>query len=243
MNRILFLIVCILIPIGAKSQIEYTTCLYDSARQRPIPVAIYQPANTSKQTKVIIFNHGYGANDASSYKIYSCLTKPLSEKGYYVISIQHELPDDSLLAMEGEFMKTRMPHWERGVENMLFTLHEFKKLKPELDWDNLTIMGHSNGGDMTMLFATRYPKLVKKAISLDHRRMLMPRMKNPQIYTLRGCDYEADPNVIPTQEEQMQNHITVIALDDIKHGDMDNKGRREQHETMLGYINRFLEEE
>lgn len=240
-KRMLFLfVIAVLVVMSANAQTEFTTCLYDSVRQRPIPVAVYQPAKMNIHTGVIIFNHGYAANVGGSYKTYSCLTRPFAKKGFYVISIQHELPDDSLLAMEGEFMKTRMPNWEKGVNNILFVLSEFKKLKPELDWNNLSIIGHSNGGDMAMLFATRYPELIKKSISLDHRRMIMPRVKHPQIYTLRGCNYEADPYVIPTQKEQKEYNIRVIKLEGIEHGDMDNKGSGEQHRTMLGYLQQFL---
>ena len=93
--------------------------------------------------------------------------------------------------------KTRMPNWERGSGKYLFHHSEFKKLKPQLDWDKLILIGHSNGGDMTMLFATKYPHLINKAISMDHRRMIMPRTEKPRLYTLRGCDYDADAGVIP----------------------------------------------
>ena len=224
----------------AFAQSEYTTCLYDSMRQRPIPIAVYQPAKMNKRTPVIIFSHGYGANDSNSYKAYSSLTRPLSEKGYYVISIQHELPTDPFLAVKGNFMETRMPNWKRGVENILFTINEFKKLKPELDWNQISLLGHSNGGDMTMLFATLHPQLIQKAISLDHRRMRMPRILKPRLYSLRGCDYEADKGVIPTVKEQKEYHISVIQLDGITHSEMDNKGSQEKHEQMLQFIYHFL---
>ena len=35
---------------------------------------------------------------------------------------QHKLSDDSLLAIEGNFMETRMSNWKRGEENILFTI-------------------------------------------------------------------------------------------------------------------------
>ena len=37
---------------------------------------------------------------------------------------------------------------------------------------------------------------------MDHRRMIMPRTRNPRLYTLRGCDYDADSGVLPTEKEQ-----------------------------------------
>ena len=57
---------------------------------------------------------------------------------------------------------------------------------------------------------------------------------------MRGSDYGADENVIPTVEEQQKYHISDIQLNDIKHGDMDNKGKREQHDTILYYLYKFL---
>lgn len=241
-NYIFGIIFSILAITKAPAQSEYTICLYDSARNRPVPVAVYQPRKVDKHTKVIVFNHGYGQNIPGSYRAYSCLTRPLSEKGYYVISIQHELPEDPPLAMSGNFIQTRMPNWKTGVENIRFTIEEFKKIKPELNWNSIALIGHSNGGDMVMLFATEYPGLIQKAISLDHRRMIMPRTKTPEICTLRGCDYDADEGVIPDTEEQIRYHIPVIRLGGIRHGDMDNKGSKEQHNTILGHLYRFLKE-
>lgn len=225
------------------SQSEFTTCLFDSVRNRPIPIAVYQPQKVNKHTKVVVFNHGYDGNEKpAANQSYTYLTRFLSEKGYYVISIQHELSDDPLLAMEGDFMETRMPNWKRGMENILFVINEYKKLRPELDWKHLSVIGHSNGGDMTMLLATEYPRLIKKAISMDHRRMVMPRVSAPQIYTLRGCDYDADPRVVPTTEEQQKHNITVIKLDGITHSDMGSRGTKEQYATITKYICKFIKE-
>lgn len=99
--------------------------------------------------------------------------------------------------MEGNLMETRMPDRERGVKNILFAIQEFRTLKPGLDWGRLVLIGHSNGGGMVMFFVARYPRLVDKAISLDHRRMKMPSIRKPRLYTLRGCDDEADGGVLP----------------------------------------------
>lgn len=242
-KKTIFIFLSIISATISQAQTEFSICLYDSARQRPIHVTVYQPYKVNSHTKVIIFNHGYDGNkNPVSNQTYAYLTRFLSKKGYYIISIQHELPNDPLLAMEGAFMRTRMPNWERGVENIRFTIHEFKKLKAELNWKELTIIGHSNGGDMTMLFATEYPELLSKAISMDHRRMIMPRVSQPQIYTLRGCDYEADPYVIPTNDEQQKYHITVIKLDGITHSDMGQRGTDEQHQRITKYIWKFLKQ-
>lgn len=157
-----------------------------------------------------------------------------------MISIQHELSDDPLLAMEGNFMETRMPNWKRGEENILFTIREFKKLKPNLQWEKLCVIGHSNGGDITMLTATDHPELITKAISMDHRRMIIPRTQKPRIYTLRGCDYDADPGVLPTSEEQKKFRIEVVRLDGVTHSNIGENGSAEQHDLIKRHIYMFL---
>ena len=223
------------------AQTEFTTSLFDSRRNRIVPVAVYRPKKESARTGVIIFNHGYDGNkNDKSNQSYSYLTRFLAEKGYYVISIQHELSDDPLLAMEGNFMETRMPNWKRGEENILFTIREFKKLKPNLQWEKLCVIGHSNGGDITMLTATNHPELIMKAISMDHRRMIIPRTQKPRIYTLRGCDYDADPGVLPTSEEQQKFRIEVVRLDGVTHSNMGENGSAEQHDLINRDIYMFL---
>ncbi len=223
------------------AQTEFTTSLFDSRRNRIVPVAVYRPKKESARTGVIIFNHGYDGNkNDKSNQSYSYLTRFLAEKGYYVISIQHELSDDPLLAIEGNFMETRMPNWKRGEENILFTIREFKKLKPNLQWEKLCVIGHSNGGDITMLTATNHPELIMKAISMDHRRMIIPRTQKPRIYTLRGCDYDADPGVLPTSEEQQKFRIEVVRLDGVTHSNMGENGSAEQHDLIKRHIYMFL---
>lgn len=239
----LFLLVILLSLFVVKgyAQKEFATCLYDFSRNRIVPIAVYEPQKVNAKTKVVIFNHGYDANkNSKSNQTYAYLNRFLSEKGFYVISIQHELPGDSLLAMEGNFMQTRMPNWKRGEENILFTINEFKKLKPDLMWNSLIMIGHSNGGDMTMLCATEHPELICKAISMDHRGMVMPRTKKTQLYTLRGCDYDADPGVLPDKREQELYQITVVKLAGIGHSDMGEKGSEEQHKLINEFIYEFL---
>ncbi len=218
---------------------EYETTLFDAARQRQIPVAVYSPQDEGG-CGVVIFSHGYGVNKGGDFKKYSHITRRLAQAGYFVISVQHELPTDDLLSMKGDLFKTRLPNWERGVENILFVMGEFKKSKPNTDWKNVSLMGHSNGGDMSMLFAQKHPEMIARAISLDNRRMPLPRMKAPKIRTLRGCDYPADEGVLPSDEDQKEFGIKVAFLKNIKHSEMDDKASEEQSEAINGLLLKFL---
>lgn len=215
--------------------------LFDKSRNRKIPVAIFQPKSDTKinNQRVIIFSHGYGENKGGDNMIYSYLTETLASKGYFVISIQHELPTDDLLPMDGDLKVTRKPNWERGTENILYVLNEFKTIKPELDFKHLTLIGHSNGGDMTALFATKYPKLVDKIITMDNRRMPLPRVNHPKVYTLRSKNYTADEGVLPTEQEQKKYGMTV-QLTPINHSDMDNDATPEERKIIMTNIEKYL---
>ncbi len=156
------------------------------------------------------------------------------------MSIQHELPTDDLIPMQGIPQIVRRPFWERGSENILFVINELKKTNPELDFKHITLIGHSNGGDMSVLFGHKYPKLVDKIISLDNRRMALPRTQQPRIYTLRSSDQPADEGVLPTLEEQKKWNITLVKLPNTIHNDMNDNGTNKQKEEINQYVVGFL---
>lgn len=220
-----------------------TLTLFDQSRGRKIPIAIYKPQAKPKipNQQVIIFNHGYGFNKGGDYFVYSYLTNKLASKGFYTVSIQHELATDMPLPTEGNLQLVRRPFWQSGSDTILFVLNELKKTQPDLDYKHLTIIGHSNGGDMTALFAHQHPHLVYKIITMDNRRMLLPRTSIPKIYSLRSNDYPADEGVLPNEEEQKKYKITIQPTS-INHGHMDNKGSEEEKKTLNDFVLKYLKE-
>ena len=59
----------------------------------------------------------------------------------------------------------RVPSWIDGY---------FEKLKgmyPNADYDHLTMVGHSNGGDIAVYFAKLHPDEVRKVVTLDNLRV------------------------------------------------------------------------
>jgi len=215
--------------------------MFDKSRNRKIPVAFYFPKTDSetKNQQIVIFSHGYGQNKGGDNLVYSYLTENLATKGFYVVSIQHELATDDLLPMEGNLQVTRRPNWERGAENILFVLNKMKEVKPNLDYKHLTLIGHSNGGDMTILFAHKHPELVYKVISMDNRRMPLPKVSKPKIYTLRSNDFPADEGVLPTIDEQKKYGIFVQQTP-LNHSNMDNDATIDERKIMNGYIEKYL---
>lgn len=228
---------------GRKPSVSFVTDTlewYDASRERKIPLLIYRPA--VKKPGVVLFSHGYGANKGGDYLAYSYLTEFLAAEGYFVASIQHELPTDSLIPMQGVPQVVRRPFWERGADNILFVLNELKKSKFSLDFDQVTLIGHSNGGDMTALFPQKYPGLVHKIITLDNRRMALPRTMSPRVYSLRSSDQPADTGVLPEEAEQKKYGMTIITLPDTKHNDMDDNANPVQRKEITDYLRRFMKE-
>lgn len=215
-----------------------TVTLFDQSRNREIPVAFYKPQIDSP--KIVIFSHGYGRNEGGHYLYYSYLTEYLASKGYFVVSIQHELPTDSLIPSSGIPQIVRRPFWERGADNILFVIEGLKKSNPELNFRHVTLIGHSNGADMSAFFPEKYPNIIDKLITLDNRRMPLPRTNNPKVYSLRSSDQPADEAVLPTVDEQRKYGITIIKLPNTIHNDMDDRGNNRQKKEIENYIMTFL---
>ncbi len=229
--------------VGSKSDFGVqldTLRLFDETRQREIPIAIYQPINELENQKVVIFSHGYGANYQKNYLVYEYVTRFLASKGYYVISVQHELPTDSLLPTSGIPKVVRLPMWERGVDNIFFVISELIKTKPTLDFHDITLIGHSNGGDISLLFPQYYPDIVDKIITLDHLRVTLPKKYKLGVYSLRSSDKTADEGVLLTEDERNEYGIIIEQLKNVKHNDMNDFGKRKSKKLIQQFIFEFL---
>jgi dienelactone hydrolase len=218
--------------------------VFDASRKRVILLAVFQPKTDQPlpNQPVVLYSHGYRYNQPGGYLTHATLATFLASKGYLVICIQHENPTDSILPLEGIPKIVRRTNWERGAANILFVREACKKTYPTADFDHLTLIGASNGGDMSMLFAQKYPNLLDKIISLDNRRCDFPRTSRPKIYSLRSSDQVADAGVLPTLEEQKKYGMTIIALKNTIHNKMNDDANPRQRNEMNTYLLAFLKE-
>ena len=212
--------------------------LFDSARQRAIPVVLYLPARSNPKLplKPAILSHGYNGRNTD----YSFIAQTLVAYGYVVASIQHELPTDAPMPTVGNVRTTRQPFWERGVQNILFVRQALGRKYPGIELNELLLVGHSKGGDTAMLFAEEHPALVAQVISLDNCRMPFPRAARPRVLSLRSSDQVADPGVLPTPAEQAQFGTTIVPLKNTIHNDMWDGATQVQKQEMTAAITRFL---
>ncbi|MBN9543308.1 MAG: alpha/beta hydrolase [Alphaproteobacteria bacterium] len=218
--------------------IQQSYTFVDSSRHREIPIELYfndYHKHTLKDIKnkipLVIISHGYGAKNTE----YSFIANHLAEKGYFVASIQHDLDSDKPLPRTGDLFKRRMPFWHKGAQNISFVISEFQKMGLGLAYSHIILIGHSNGGDMSMLFAQKYPQMVYKVISLDSLRYPFPVSKNVSILSIRANDTKADPGVLP------ETGATIIELPEAKHIELSDRGHKEVQAKTLAIIDEFLD--
>jgi pimeloyl-ACP methyl ester carboxylesterase len=137
-------------------------------------------------------------------------------------------------------MTTRMENWHRGVVTLKFLVNELAAKYAEYDFSKLTLFGHSNGGDISALYAAMYPDEVRVVITLDHRRMLLPRNKNIRVLTLRASDYPADADVLLSDKELDEFPVTQIRIEKSRHNGMYDGGPNWLVKRMSKEIAKFM---
>lgn len=222
-------------------RLQQSALLFDAVRNREIPVQIYFPTRDGecvehRRCPVAILSGGYGSN----HKAYSFIAHALNDRGYLVVSIQHELSSDAPLAFDGDLYTLRMPVWHRGVENLRFARTTLAAKYPQFNWQHLVLIGHSNGGDISALLATEQPAMVSTLITLDHRRMPLPRTFSTRVLSIRASDFDADPGVLPNSQEQSKFGMGIVKLKGAKHNDMQDGGSPELKRSILASMESFL---
>jgi hypothetical protein len=192
-----------------------------------LPVAILSHGNTVKHTE------------------YSFLSNVFAARGYLVISIQHDLAtDDPLATKVGEEYVGRRMQYNRGAFNIMFAIDEVKKLYPNADYRHLTLIGHSNGGDISMFFAKQHPDIVKKVVTLDNLRV--PFITDGKVKTLsfRSKDphFKADPGVVPDDETCARAGIKVVRTE-FQHNELSDRGSDRVKASIQASVHQFLDEE
>jgi pimeloyl-ACP methyl ester carboxylesterase len=190
---------------------------------------------------VAILNHG----NTVKFTEYSFLANVFAARGYMVVSIQHDLPTDApLVTKVGELYVGRQPQYERGIANIRFAVEEMKQVQPNADYDHLTMVGHSNGGDISMYFAKMYPDQVKKIVTLDNLRVPFMTDGRFKILSFRSKDpvFKADPGVVPDADTCEKAGITVVRTT-FQHNDMRDTGPDEAKTSIQGMLDKFLDDD
>ena len=252
MKRALVVLACICAVVGgvyvagSKWAIRHETLdLFDATRQRPVSVDLavrrdseMRASEGTRKLPVAIISNGNTVKNTE----YSLLENVLAARGYLVASIQQDLPSDPpLVTKVGMPYVGRLDVYKRGEANILFVVDELKKIEPNADYDHLTLVGHSNGGDIAMYTAKEHPGLVSKVITLDNLRV--PFVLNDKIKTLsfRSTDpnFKTDPGVLPTPEEAKAEGIDIVKTP-FQHTWMSDRGPEDAREQIQSTLEKFL---
>jgi PGAP1-like protein len=192
-----------------------------------LPVAILSHGNTVKFTE------------------YSFLTNVFASRGYLVISIQHDLDTDApMVTKVGEEYAGRRMQYNRGAFNIMAAIDEIRKLYPNANYHSLTLIGHSNGGDISMFFAKQHPELVRKVVTLDNLRVPFITDGKIKILSFRSKDpvFKADPGVVPDDEICARAGIKVVRTE-FRHNDLSDRGPDNVKSSIQGKVEQFLDED
>ncbi|HLI99702.1 MAG TPA: alpha/beta fold hydrolase [Bradyrhizobium sp.] len=234
----------------SKWAIRHETLMFHDATRgnRPVEIDIAVRRDRELQANaglislpVAVLNHG----NTVKYTEYSFLANLFAARGYMVASIQHDLATDApLVTKVGELYVGRLPQYHRGVANIRFAIDELKKVQPNADYDRLTMIGHSNGGDISMYFAKLYPDQIKKVVTLDNLRVPFLTDGRFKIISFRSKDsvFKPDPGVVPADEICEKAGITVIKTA-FQHNDMRDTGSDEAKSEIRKMLDKMLDDE
>jgi len=189
---------------------------------------------------VAVLSHG----NTVKYTEYSFLANALAARGYMVISIQHDLAtDDPMVTKVGEEYVGRRMQYNRGIGNILFAIEELKKVYPNADYHHLTLVGHSNGGDISMYFAKLHPDMVKKVVTLDNLRVPFVTDGNIKILSFRSRDpvFKADPGVVPSDDVCAKAGIEVVRTQ-FQHNELSDRGPDQVKTLIEAKVHQFLDQ-
>src|SRR5271154_4104163 len=252
MRRAIAILACLCLLAGgeyfaiSKWAIRHETLdLYDAARQRPVSVDLavrqdyeMKADNGFWKLPVAIVSNGNTVKNTE----YSFLANALAARGYLVASIQQDLPSDPpLMTKVGLPYVGRRGIYMRCEANIMFVLGELQERQPNADYDHLTLVGHSNGGDVSMYVAKQHPELVSKVITLDNLRVPFVLGDGMKILSFRSKDpnFKTDPGVLPTPKRAKADGIDIINTGAL-HTELSDRGPDSVKAKIQATLDKFL---
>jgi hypothetical protein len=235
---------------AAKWAIRHEEMTFHDTERHNRPVAVDIAIRRDKEMQanaglyrlpVAILSHG----NTVKFTDYSFLANVFAARGYMAISIQHDLPTDPpMVTKVGELYVGRQPQYLRGVANIKFVVEQMRNVQPNADYDDLTLVGHSAGADISMYFAKLYPARTKRVVTLDNLRVPFVTNGRFKILSFRSKDpiFKTDPGVIPPEDVRKKLGIDIIQTG-FRHNDMRDTGPDQARESIQAVLDNFIEDE
>jgi hypothetical protein len=222
-----------------------TLNLFDATRQRPVTVDIAVRRDYETKANLGLWKLPLAIiSNGNTVKAteYSFLANVLAARGYLVASIQQDLPTDPpLMTKIGQPYVGRRGIYIRCEANILFVLGELKKRQENAAYDHITLVGHSNGGDVSMYVAHQHPELVSRVITLDNLRVPFVLSYHLRILSFRSKDpnFVTDPGVLPTPEQARLRGIDIVNTG-AQHTELSDRGPDSVKEKIQAALDQFL---
>jgi alpha/beta hydrolase family protein len=222
-----------------------TLNLFDATRQRPVTVDIAVRRDYETKANLGLWKLPLAIiSNGNTVKAteYSFLANVLAARGYLVASIQQDLPTDPpLMTKIGQPYVGRRGIYIRCEANILFVLGELKKRQENAAYDHITLVGHSNGGDVSMYVAHQHPELVSRVITLDNLRVPFVLSDHLRILSFRSKDpnFVTDPGVLPTPEQARLRGIDIVNTG-AQHTELSDRGPDSVKEKIQAALDQFL---
>lgn len=254
MKRGLTVLACLCAVVGAqyfaisKWGIRHESLdLFDAARQRPVSVDIavrrdyeWKAAAGYVKLPVAIISNGNTVKNTE----YSFLANVFAARGYMVVSIQQDNPGDPpLVTKPGEPYVGRLEVYKKGEANILFTIDQLGKRDLNANFDHLTLVGHSNGGDIAMYFAKQHLDLTAKIVTLDNLRVPFVLSDKTKILSFRSEDphFQPDPGVLPSPGQNKTDGIEIVQTK-YQHNWMSDRGPEAAKKAIQAALDAFLDD-
>jgi len=205
-----------------------------------VPVDIHLPAgehvcSMARPCPVAILSPGYGMAGSE----YGFVTRHLNEAGYLVVALR-DSAGGVALDRNGRISEQVQAMARAASQSIAAVADANAPLYRAFDWRRLLLVGHSLGGDSSAQFAADYPGRVAGLISLDSRRVALPRSSDIPVLTIRASDTLADPGVLPDQEERSRYGSCIVRIEGARHNDMQDGGSAQLKARILSAIAVFL---
>jgi hypothetical protein len=205
-----------------------------------VPVDVHVPASVRPCTNampcpVAFLSPGYGFSGSD----YSFVTKYLNGKGYLVVALK-DSAGGAKLDQDAPRSKQIRALARVASQSISTAIDETAVRYPQFDWRRLLLVGHSLGGDSSSQFAADNPTRVSSVISLDSRRVALPRSAGIHVLTIRASDTTADPGVLPNEEERSRYGTCVVHIEGSRHNDMQDAGSEQLKARITSAIDTFL---
>lgn len=204
------------------------------------PVDIHPPAQThacsiAAPCPVAVLSPGYGMTGSD----YAFVSRYLNEIGYMVVALR-DSAGGVTLDRGGPISEQVQAMARTASQSIAAAADANAPLYPAFEWRRLLLVGHSLGGDSSAQFAADYPGRVSALISLDSRRVALPRAADIPVLTIRASDTAADPGVLPDQHERSRYGSCVVHIEGARHNDMQDGGSAQLKASILSAIGVFL---